>query len=188
MVRIDQISHHILRLAFANSEDKRRWLLTHEVLLFRARFSASVAKQQQYFMQQHGLQFVTVPKSERDALRDELHAVQSISSSKPGMHLAADDKFYRVPFIQALDLVARRQALVRGGFVYVPQAALESLVVTRFRASVCDALPLWLSALPARNCLPPTLRLAAISARTHSYLGALHSPTRHCLRCCKMSV
>lgn len=142
VVRIDQISHHILRLAFANSEDKRRWLLTHEVLLFRARFSASVAKQQQYFMQQHGLQFVTVPKPERDALRDELHAVQSIASSKPGVHPASDDKFYRVPFIQALDLVARRQALVRGGFVYVPQAALESLVVARFRASVCDALPL----------------------------------------------
>ncbi len=34
-VRTDVVSHHILRLAYAGSEDKRRWFLTQEVALFR---------------------------------------------------------------------------------------------------------------------------------------------------------
>ena len=33
--RKDAVSHHILRLAYAASDDKRRWFLTHEVVLFR---------------------------------------------------------------------------------------------------------------------------------------------------------
>ncbi len=34
-VRKDFVSHHILRLAYAGSDDKRRWFLTQEVVLFR---------------------------------------------------------------------------------------------------------------------------------------------------------
>jgi DNA primase large subunit len=34
-VRRDLVSHHILRLAFAGTDDKRRWFLTQEVILFR---------------------------------------------------------------------------------------------------------------------------------------------------------
>ncbi len=33
--RKDAVSHHILRLAYAGTDDKRRWFLTHEVALFR---------------------------------------------------------------------------------------------------------------------------------------------------------
>jgi hypothetical protein len=33
--RKDTVSHHILRLAYCNSEDNRRWFLTHEVALFK---------------------------------------------------------------------------------------------------------------------------------------------------------
>ncbi len=37
--RKDLVSHHILRLAYAGSEDKRRWFIAHELALFRyARF------------------------------------------------------------------------------------------------------------------------------------------------------
>ena len=33
--RKDQLSHFILRMAFCQSEELRRWFLTHESLLFR---------------------------------------------------------------------------------------------------------------------------------------------------------
>ena len=33
--RKDMVSHHILRLAYCQSEEKRRWFLTQEVALFR---------------------------------------------------------------------------------------------------------------------------------------------------------
>lgn len=35
MVRKDAVSHHILRLAYCQSEEKRRWFLSQELALFR---------------------------------------------------------------------------------------------------------------------------------------------------------
>ena len=43
--RRDLISHHILRLAFCNSEDKRRQFLEGEKTLFKARLSRLSASQ-----------------------------------------------------------------------------------------------------------------------------------------------
>jgi DNA primase large subunit len=43
--RKDLVSHHILRLAFCNSEDKRRQFLDGEKALFKARLSRLSASQ-----------------------------------------------------------------------------------------------------------------------------------------------
>jgi DNA primase large subunit len=43
--RKDQVSHHVLRLAFRSSEEQRRWFLTQEALLFRARLATLNAQQ-----------------------------------------------------------------------------------------------------------------------------------------------
>jgi hypothetical protein len=37
-VRKDLVSHHILRLAFASTDDKRKWFVNHEVALFKYGF------------------------------------------------------------------------------------------------------------------------------------------------------
>jgi hypothetical protein len=37
-VRKDLVSHHILRLAFASTDDKRKWFVSHEVALFKCVF------------------------------------------------------------------------------------------------------------------------------------------------------
>ena len=36
IIRKDAVSHHILRLAYCQSEEKRRWFLSQEVALFRS--------------------------------------------------------------------------------------------------------------------------------------------------------
>jgi len=72
------VSHHILRLAYCQSEEKRRWFLTQEVALFRCvvsehakwaqfkillyryRLERHSARQQEAFMRKHGLSFESV--------------------------------------------------------------------------------------------------------------------------------
>lgn len=44
--------------------------------------------------------------------------------------------FVKVPFLQALELVAHRRVFVRDGVAYVSRNRLMSIIVTRFRAAV----------------------------------------------------
>lgn len=59
-IRRDQVSHHILRLAYCNSEDKRKWFLAQETALFRARFEGQTAEQRARFCERERLKFVEV--------------------------------------------------------------------------------------------------------------------------------
>ncbi len=44
--------------------------------------------------------------------------------------------FVKVPFLQALELVAHRRVFVHNGIAYVPRDRLMTIIITRFRASV----------------------------------------------------
>lgn len=56
---------------------------------------------------------------------------------------------FKVPFTQALELVATRRALVRGGFAYVPREHLTHIIVGRFRTRLSLGLVQASKALPA---------------------------------------
>lgn len=58
--RKDQVSHHILRLAYCQSEDKRRFFLQQEVVLFKMRLERQTPEQVAFFMSRHGLTFTPV--------------------------------------------------------------------------------------------------------------------------------
>jgi len=47
---------------------------------------------------------------------------------------------YRVPFQQALSLVANRTVYLENGFAYVPFAKFVSIIVSQFRANLSHAL------------------------------------------------
>ena len=48
-------------------------------------------------------------------------------------HQVKYEDFYKVPWLEAMDLVRARRVLVRGGFAYIPRIELMSLVVGVFR-------------------------------------------------------
>jgi len=56
----DELSHFILRMAFCQSEELRRWFLTHESLLFRYRLDKATREDKIYFMKSNGLVYEQV--------------------------------------------------------------------------------------------------------------------------------
>jgi hypothetical protein len=50
-------------------------------------------------------------------------------------------QYFKVKWMQALDLLASRKVLVRGGFAYVPRDRLVNIIVNIFRAYVSGPVP-----------------------------------------------
>lgn len=68
------------------------------------------------------------------AVAEALNAIPTVSS------LLLNTIIHRVPFQQALSLVARRAVYIERGFAYVPLQSLVSIIVTRFRIQLSRAL------------------------------------------------
>lgn len=47
-----------------------------------------------------------------------------------------DTQFFKIPFLQALDLIRNRSVFLKGGFAYVPRTRMVSILVGRFRKYV----------------------------------------------------
>ena len=133
--RKDSVSHFILRLAYSRSEELRRWFLTQECALFRHRLSRLRGDGFARFLREHGLKFEEVPDSERDARVSSLARIKNYENVP-----AQTATYYRVPFLEAIDLIGRREVYLERGYAYVPQAKLHSIVVSRFRASLSRSL------------------------------------------------
>lgn len=94
-------------------------------------------------MEQNDLAYDMVSKEDVQRLRNQLQAVP-IFSQQPGFGTQAIDvtrtQFFRIPFTQALDLVAHRQVFLENGFAYVPVERLVSIIVARFRMNLSRGL------------------------------------------------
>jgi len=146
--RMDHISHFILRLAYCRSEELRRWFVTHETDLFKFRWRLILKDQPDLmndFMVQSGLSYHPISKQEKDEIGEDL-----VSGTSRGIswHKLSDDDFYKVPWLEAMDLVRSRRVLVRAGFAYIPREELMSLVVGVFRSNLSHNLVLTCRALP----------------------------------------
>lgn len=134
--RKDAISHFVLRLGFCLTEDKRKWFLTHECDLFKARFRALLPDEQRYFMVNNNLPYTTLEREEFEDIKGELLSTNSFSN----LPIAHADAYYKVPFEIVPDLVATRKVYLRLGNAYVSREQISSLVVQPFRARLSKAM------------------------------------------------
>ncbi|KAM4607039.1 DNA primase large subunit [Polymixia lowei] len=167
--RKDHISHFILRLAYCQTEDLRRWFIQQEVDLFRYRFNDLYPKYKSEFMHQNNLHYDTISVEEKKALSDKL-----VNSNYTVTGITVEDQdFYKVPFQDALDLVRTRKVYLKAGYVYIPHQDIVTIVLNDFRTRLSKALALTARSLPAVQSderLQPLL-----SHLSHAYVGQDYS-------------
>ncbi|KAK5853904.1 hypothetical protein PBY51_015021 [Eleginops maclovinus] len=167
--RKDHISHFILRLAYCQTEDLRRWFIQQEVDLFRYRFNDLHPKQKLEFLHRNNLQYDRITVEEKKALNDKL--VNS-SYALSGITVVEQD-VYKVPFQDALDLVRTRKVYLKAGYVYIPHQDIVTIVINDFRTRLSKALALTARSLPAVHSderLQPLL-----NHLSHAYVGQDYS-------------
>ncbi|KAF3708321.1 DNA primase large subunit [Channa argus] len=167
--RKDHISHFILRLAYCQTEDLRRWFIQQEVDLFRYRFNDLDPKCKLEFLHRNNLQYDTISVKEKKTLLDKL-----VSSSYAVSGITVENQdFYKVPFQDALDLVRTRKVYLKGGYVYIPHQDIITIVLNDFRTRLSKALALTARSLPAVHSderLQPLL-----NHLSHAYVGQDYS-------------
>ncbi|NWU34895.1 PRI2 primase, partial [Hylia prasina] len=167
--RKDHISHFILRLAYCQSEDLRRWFLQQEMDLFRYRFNELTETLMQKFLEHVNLSFEAIGEDVKNELVNEL------SASTPGFTLpkVKEQMFYKVGLADAVDLFRARRVFIKDGFAYVPFKEIDVIVLNNYRTKLSKALALTARSLPSIQSderLQPLL-----NHLSHSYVGPDYS-------------
>ncbi|XP_033612545.1 DNA primase large subunit isoform X5 [Fukomys damarensis] len=134
--RKDHISHFILRLAYCQSEDLRRWFIQQEMDLLRFRFTILPKDKIQNFLKDSHLQFEAISDEEKNHREQEIIA-SSVSLSGAQLEL---ESVYKIPFADALDLFRGRRVYLEDGFAYVPLKDIVAIILNEFRAKLSKAL------------------------------------------------
>ncbi|XP_053314830.1 DNA primase large subunit [Spea bombifrons] len=171
--RKDHISHFILRLAYCQSEDLRRWFIQQEMDLFKFRFSLLTKEKIQEFLKFNDLEYVAISEDEKNMHKEDL------LNSSYGLSLTKleENEFYKVPFQAALDLVRPRKVFLSQGFAYIPHKDIVIIILNDFRAKLSKALALSARSLPVVQSderLQPLL-----NHLSHSYIGQDFSSQRN---------
>uniref|UniRef100_A0A8D2LX44 DNA primase large subunit n=1 Tax=Varanus komodoensis TaxID=61221 RepID=A0A8D2LX44_VARKO len=153
--RKDHISHFILRLAFCQSYELRRWFIQQEMDLFRYRFTQLNDSLIEKFLH----------------LSDPIPVLDYTwyASSRPEL----SGFIAWVPFCDAVDLVRVRQVYFHGGYAYVPLQDFLAIVLNSYRTKLSKALALTARSLPIIQTderLQPLL-----NHLSHAYVGPDYS-------------
>ncbi|XP_067421640.1 DNA primase large subunit isoform X3 [Emydura macquarii macquarii] len=167
--RKDHISHFILRLAYCQSEDLRRWFIQQEMDLFRYRFNELTDDLVQKFLKYVNLPYGAISREVKEKL-----AVQLLNST-PGLSGAKVEEmeFYKVPLQDAIDLFRVRRVYLQDALTYVPHTEIIAIVLNNYRTKLSKALALTARSLPAVQSderLQPLL-----NHLSHSYVGPDYS-------------
>lgn len=137
-IRKDQASHFIMRLAYCRTEDLRRWFREQEQTLFRYRLENTIAASKESlrdFMEDNGMRYDEVRSSERDRLREHLLGLCGVTT-----HNIDQELFYKIPFVEAGDLIKRREVYLKAGFAYVPLRKVKPIILLKFKMELNKAL------------------------------------------------
>ncbi|KAJ7341219.1 hypothetical protein JRQ81_005074 [Phrynocephalus forsythii] len=168
--RKDHISHFILRLAYCQTEELRRWFIQQEMDLFRYRFLQLSDQLAKDFLDYINLAYDVTSETEKKDIAADLQCVAPEADVKNCI-------LYKVPFCDAADLVRLRKVFFHAGYAYVLHQDFLSIVLNNFRAKLSKALALTARSLPMIQTderLQPLL-----SHLSHAYVGPDYSTEKN---------
>jgi DNA primase large subunit len=162
--RQDHISHFILRLAYCQSEDLKRWFIAQELDLFRYRLESN-PDDLSSFLHHADLQYTPISEEEK---RDKMPFLVA-SSIKLTEGIIRSEDYFKVHFTEALDLVRGRKVYLEKGYAYIPKQDLVSIIQGTFRSMLSRDLAITARSLPSleeEDRLMPMLKNFS-----HHYVG-----------------
>ncbi|XP_078069724.1 DNA primase large subunit [Mustelus asterias] len=165
--RKDHISHFILRLAYCQSEELRRWFIQQEMEVFRFRFNELQDKQHE-FLEHNNLEYQTIQAEEK-----EQQAKNLADSGGCSLFKIQEWLYYKVCFTEVLELVRIRKVFVKDGFAYIPHPEIAVIVLNEFRQRLSKSLAIASRSLPVIQSderLQPLL-----NNLSHAYVGQNYS-------------
>ncbi|GAB6033482.1 DNA primase large subunit [Chamberlinius hualienensis] len=140
----DHISHYVLRLTYCKTEELRNWFIKQEVELFEFRFDAESRENIRDFLKINGMLVQPISEEERDRVIDNIR----LAHSSPNRLLTDSTEFYRVPFIEILDLVEKRKVYLENGYGFISIKGMASVISTYFRQHLTQCLKITAEWLP----------------------------------------
>ncbi|KAF1769729.1 hypothetical protein GCK72_001546 [Caenorhabditis remanei] len=133
--RRDNIGHFILRLAFCRTPENQKWLTQIEGDLLRFRL-----RQEREVVVDSSLSAVNFPihklnSEEKKEMEEDLeHACQVLSIDMK------NKAFYKVDFIDAIELIRRGSVHLKKGFAYFPFEDLVTILVSKMKNTTMAAM------------------------------------------------
>lgn len=167
--RKDHVSHFLLRLAYCRTEEARKWFCECEKELFRIRLEENQSEINE-FLVKNNLKYEEVSEEDAAEMEQLIRDSSQIFANKEKISV------YKVPFIEALELVRHRKVYIADGIAYVPHTELVSILTGLFRAQLSKSLLKCARTLPA---IADDERIMTILRElTTSYLGDDFSNTK----------
>ena len=129
----DLASHYILRAAYCRTEELRKWFLTQECALMKYKWEECP---EHLLQSSHIIQNDYEIVSSEEMIQHQLHLLSSNNNNNKSTI------YYKIPFTQALDLIATRQCQVHHGYAFVPLSKIISTMITKFRTLLSKSLVL----------------------------------------------
>uniref|UniRef100_A0A0K0DX54 DNA primase large subunit n=2 Tax=Strongyloides stercoralis TaxID=6248 RepID=A0A0K0DX54_STRER len=131
----DIVSHYILRLAFCKNMEQTKWFLTQEHELFKYRISKLSRLEVENFFKLNNVNIEKVPPSEINQMANFL----SSAGAKKIIDVKRSD-YYKLSFLEAINLVKMRKVYLSQGIAYVSFSDLEAIISSKFKTNIAAAM------------------------------------------------
>lgn len=135
MWRRDNIGHFILRLAFCRTPDNQKWLTQIEADLLRFRLRQERESVVDSSLSTVNFEIHKLSHEEKMSMEEDLTAACQVWQAD-----MRQKTFYKVDFLDAIELVRRGSVHLKRGFAFFPFEDLVTILVTKMRNGMMAAM------------------------------------------------